>query len=69
MTYMLPKFMTLFGNMNVQLPMMTQILIEHQQCVYRLLVAMLLVLGLAYIVLSQDSRARRRASASWTNGK
>ena len=28
MTYMLPKFMTLFGNMNVQLPMMTQILMN-----------------------------------------
>jgi len=28
MTYMLPKFMTLFGNMQMQLPMMTQILIS-----------------------------------------
>ncbi|MCO5053845.1 MAG: type II secretion system F family protein [Verrucomicrobiae bacterium] len=28
MTYMLPKFMTLFGNMEMQLPMMTQLLIS-----------------------------------------
>jgi type II secretory pathway component PulF len=28
MTYMLPKFMTLFGNMQVQLPMTTQILVK-----------------------------------------
>ena len=39
MTYMLPKFMTIFEGMNVPLPMMTQILVEHQPCLRGLLVA------------------------------
>jgi len=49
MTYMLPKFMTLFGNMNVQLPMMTQILMNISNVFTGYWWAMLLGLGLAYI--------------------
>ncbi|MCC6823070.1 MAG: type II secretion system F family protein, partial [Verrucomicrobia subdivision 3 bacterium] len=49
MTYMLPKFMTLFGNMQVQLPMMTQILIKISDVFTGYWWAMLLGLGLTYI--------------------
>ena len=47
MTYMLPKFMTLFGNMQMQLPMMTQILISISDIFtgYWWLMLMLIILG------------------------
>jgi type II secretory pathway component PulF len=47
MTYMLPKFMTLFGNMEMQLPMMTQILLDISNVFtgYWWLMLMLIVLG------------------------
>lgn len=46
MTYMLPKFMTLFGNMQMQLPMMTQMLISISNVFtgYWWLMALVLVL-------------------------
>jgi type II secretory pathway component PulF len=46
MTYMLPKFMTLFGNMQMQLPMMTQMLISISNIFtgYWWLMLMLLIL-------------------------
>jgi len=39
MTYMLPKFMTIFQGLNVDLPMMTQILIGISHLFFWLLVA------------------------------
>jgi len=46
MTYMLPKFLTLFGNMSMQLPMMTQILISISNIFtgYWWLMAMIIIL-------------------------
>lgn len=53
MTYMLPKFMTLFGNMQMQLPMMTQMLISISNIFtgYWWLMAMLLIL--AWVLFSR----------------
>ena len=67
MTYMLPKFMTLFGNMQVQLPMMTQVLIKISGVFtsYWWLMAMFVVA--AYIVFKrfQATDAGKRKIDEW----
>ena len=67
MSYMLPKFMTLFGNMNVQLPMMTQILIKISDVFTGYWWAMLLALGLAYLVFRkfQSTEEGKRKLDEW----
>jgi type II secretory pathway component PulF len=53
MTYMLPKFMTLFGNMQMQLPMMTQILIEISNVFTGYWWLMLMLIILAWVLFSR----------------
>lgn len=50
MTYMLPKFLTLFGNMQVQLPMMTQILIKISNMFTGYWWLMLMLIAAGYIL-------------------
>jgi type II secretory pathway component PulF len=67
MTYMLPKFMTLFGNMNVQLPMMTQMLIGISNVFAGYWWAMLLALGLGYVLFRnfQNKEEGKRKIDEW----
>lgn len=53
MTYMLPKFMTLFGNMEMQLPLMTQILIDISNVFTGYWWLMLMLLVLAWILFKR----------------
>ena len=53
MTYMLPKFMTLFGNMQMQLPMMTQMLISISNIFTGYWWLMILILIAAYILFKR----------------
>jgi type II secretory pathway component PulF len=67
MTYMLPKFLTLFGNMQVQLPMMTQLLVKVSSAFthYWWLMGMFVVA--AYIVFKrfQATDAGKRKIDEW----
>jgi type II secretory pathway component PulF len=53
MTYMLPKFMTLFGNMQMQLPMMTQMLISISNVFTGYWWLMLMLIILAWVLFSR----------------
>ena len=53
MTYMLPKFMTLFGNMQMQLPMMTQILISISNIFTGYWWLMLMIIILCWVLFSR----------------
>ena len=67
MTYMLPKFLTLFGNMQVQLPMMTQVLVKISGVFthYWWLIGMVIVA--AYIIFKrfQATDAGKRKIDEW----
>ena len=68
MTYMLPKFMSIFEGMKVQLPPATQFLIGMSHLFSNYWWLMLLV-ALAILVLFkryQSSEAGKRAIDSWT---
>ena len=67
MTYMLPKFMTLFGNMQVQLPMMTQMLIKISGVFTQYWWLMAMVLVAAYIIFKrfQATDAGKRKIDDW----
>ena len=67
MTYMLPKFMTLFGNMQVQLPMMTQILIKISGVFTRYWWLMAMVIVAAYVIFKrfQATDAGKRKIDEW----
>ena len=53
MTYMLPKFMTLFGNMQMQLPMMTQMLISISHIFTGYWWFMLMLIILAWVLFAR----------------
>lgn len=53
MTYMLPKFMTLFGNMQMQLPMMTQVLISISNIFTGYWWLMLMIIILCWVLFSR----------------
>jgi type II secretory pathway component PulF len=53
MTYMLPKFLTLFGNMEMQLPMMTQVLVKVSNVFTGYWWLMLLILIAGYILFKR----------------
>lgn len=66
MTYMLPKFLTLFGNMQVQLPMTTQMLMKASNFFTGYWWLMLLTLVAAYIVFKRfqaTDEGKRRIDA------
>ncbi len=67
MTYMLPKFMTLFGNMQVQLPMMTQMLIKISGVFTQYWWLMAMVIVAAYIIFKrfQATDAGKRKIDEW----
>ena len=67
MTYMLPKFMTLFGNMQVQLPMTTQILVNISGVFTQYWWLMAMVLVAAYILFKrfQATDAGKRKIDEW----
>ena len=67
MTYMLPKFLTLFGDMGAQLPFTTQVLVKVSNMFTSYWWAMLLVLGLALIIFKkfQSSEEGRNKIDSW----
>ena len=67
MTYMLPKFLTLFGNMQVELPMMTQILIKISGVFTRYWWLMAMVIVAAYILFKrfQATDAGKRKIDEW----
>ena len=56
MTFMLPKFMTLFGNMQVQLPPSTQLLIDISSLFTGYWWLMLLILGAAFFAFRRFQR-------------
>ncbi len=67
MTYMLPKFMTLFGNMQVQLPMMTQMLIKISGVFTQYWWLMAMVIVAAYMIFKrfQATDAGKRRIDEW----
>lgn len=67
MTYMLPKFMSIFEGMNVPLPMMTQILIGISRLFAGYWWAMLIVVALAVILFKrfQSTPEGRRKLDQW----
>ena len=67
MTYMLPKFLTLFGNMQVELPMMTQILIKISGVFTRYWWLMAMVIVAAYVIFKrfQATDAGKRKIDEW----
>jgi type II secretory pathway component PulF len=67
MTYMLPKFLTLFGNMQVQLPMMTQILIKISNMFTGYWWLMLMIIAAAYILFRrfQATEEGKRKIDDW----
>jgi type II secretory pathway component PulF len=67
MTYMLPKFMTIFQGMNVQLPMMTQMLISVSDIFsnYWWLMLGTAILGLVLFKRFQSSKEGRRKLDQW----
>jgi len=67
MTYMLPKFMSIFQGMNVPLPMMTQILIgiSHLFAAYWWLMLLLAVVTLILFKRFQSSSEGRRKIDRW----
>ncbi|HWX22728.1 MAG TPA: type II secretion system F family protein [Candidatus Binatia bacterium] len=67
MTYMLPKFMTIFEGMNVPMPVMTQILIGISHAFARYWWLMLIVVAIAVILFKrfQASTEGRRKLDQW----
>jgi type II secretory pathway component PulF len=67
MTYMLPKFLTLFGNMQVQLPMMTQMLVKISGVFTQYWWLMGMVIVAAYILFKrfQATDAGKRKIDEW----
>jgi len=67
MTYMLPKFMTLFGNMQVQLPPMTQILVKISAVFTSYWWLMAMVIVAVYVVFKrfQATDAGKRKIDEW----
>jgi len=53
MTYMLPKFLTLFGNMQMELPMMTQMLVKISNMFTGYWWLILMILIAAYIIFKR----------------
>jgi len=67
MTYMLPKFMTIFEGMNVQLPMMTQMLISVSHIFSKYWLLMIFVVVVAFVLFKrfQSSKEGRRKLDHW----
>jgi type II secretory pathway component PulF len=67
MTFMLPKFMTLFGNMQMQLPMMTQLLVDASNLIQRYWWLMIATIIAAIIVFKrfQSTDEGKRRIDSW----
>lgn len=67
MTYMLPKFMTMFDGMNVQLPMMTQMLIGISNVFTGYWWLMLLLLAAGFVVFKrfQSTEEGKRKIDHW----
>src|SRR3989475_5809788 len=67
MTYMLPKFMTIFEGMNVQLPFVTQLLvnISHMFSKYWWLMLSILFVGIILFKRFQTSKEGRRKLDEW----
>jgi type II secretory pathway component PulF len=67
MTYMLPKFMTLFGNMQVQLPMTTQMLVKVSAVFTSYWWLMAMVIVAVYVVFKrfQATDAGKRKIDEW----
>lgn len=67
MTYMLPKFMTLFGNMGQQLPMTTQLLVSISGIFTSYWWLMILILIAAFIIFKrfQATEEGKRRIDSW----
>jgi type II secretory pathway component PulF len=67
MTYMLPKFMTMFEGMNVQLPMMTQMLIGLSNLFTGYWWLMLLLLAAGFVVFKrfQSTEEGKRKIDQW----
>ena len=67
MTYMLPKFLTIFQGINVPLPMMTQILIgiSHMFAAYWWLLLLLIAVGFILFKRFQSSPEGRRRLDQW----
>jgi len=67
MTYMLPKFMTLFGNMQVQLPMTTQMLVKLSDVFTHYWWLMAMVIVAAYMIFKrfQATDAGKRKIDEW----
>ena len=67
MTYMLPKFLTIFQGINVPLPMMTQILIgiSHMFAAYWWLLLLLIAVGFILFKRFQSSPDGRRRLDQW----
>jgi type II secretory pathway component PulF len=67
MTYMLPKFMTIFQGLNVDLPMMTQILIgiSHLFSGYWWLMLCVIAVGAILFKRFQASAEGRRKLDEW----
>lgn len=67
MTFMLPKFMTLFGNMQVQLPLMTRILIGASNVIthYWWLLLAVIVAGIIIFKRFQSTEEGKRKIDEW----
>ncbi len=67
MTYMLPKFMTIFQGMNVELPMMTQILIgiSHVFAAYWWLMLMIVIAAVIFFKRFQGTEHGQRRIDQW----
>src|SRR5438552_6830519 len=70
MTYMLPKFMTIFEGMNVPLPLITQMLvsISHVFSAYWWLMLIIVIVGFALFKRFQASKEGRRKIDQWKMG-
>ena len=67
MTYMLPKFLTLFGNMEMQLPMLTQVLVKVSNVFtgYWWLMLMILIAGYILFKRFQATEDGKRKIDQW----
>lgn len=67
MTYMLPKFLTLFGNMEMQLPMMTQMLVQVSNVFTGYWWLMLMIIIAMYIIFKrfQATEEGKRKIDQW----
>jgi type II secretory pathway component PulF len=67
MTYMLPKFLSIFKGMNVQLPMMTQMLVTFSDTIaaYWWLILLLIITGVVLFKRFQSTEEGKRKLDQW----